>query len=90
MDLSKPSDSLPHDILSAKIHAYGFEMSALKLIYLYLIDNTQNVKLKGEWSTECQIKTGVPQGSLLGVLFPRGRGGTCQNLDRDARPIFWV
>ena len=68
MDLSKAFDSLPHDILIAKIHAYGFEMSALKLIYSYLMIE-QTVKVKGERSTERQIKSGVPQGSLLGVLL---------------------
>ena len=69
MDLSKAFDSLPHHVLNSKIHAYGFEMSALKLIYSYLIDRTQTVKVKGERSTEHQIKSGVPQGSLLGVLL---------------------
>ena len=68
MDLSKAFDSLRHDILIAKIHAYGFEMNALKLIYSYLIDRTQTVKVKGD-STERQIKSGVPQGSLPGVLL---------------------
>ena len=57
MDLSKASDSLPDDILIAKLHAYGFEMSALKLIYSYLIGRTQTVKVQGECSTECQIKS---------------------------------
>ena len=41
VELSKAFDSLPHDILIAKIHAYGFEMSALKLICSYLINRTQ-------------------------------------------------
>ena len=44
-------------------------MSALKLIYSYLIDRTQTVKVKCECSTEHQIKSGVPQGSLLDVLL---------------------
>ena len=57
MDLSKAFGSLPHDILIAKTHAYGFEMSALKLIYSYLIDRIQTVKVKGERSTERQIKS---------------------------------
>ena len=69
MDLSKAFDSLPHDVLIAKIHAYGFEMSALKLFYSYLIDRTHTVKVKGERSTERQIKSGVPQCSLLGDLL---------------------
>ena len=69
MDLSKTFDSLQYDILIAKLHAYGFEMKTLKLIYLYLINRTQTVKVKGEYSARRQIKAGVPQGSLLGVLL---------------------
>ena len=41
----------------------------LKLIYSYLINRTETVKVKGERSTECQIKSGVPQGLLLDVLL---------------------
>ena len=66
MDLSNAFDSLRHDILIAKLHAYGFEMKALKLIYSFLINRTQTVK--GECSTRCQVRAGVPQGSLFGVL----------------------
>ena len=51
------------------MHTDGFEMSELQLIYSHLIDRTQTVKVKGERSTEHQIKSGVPQGSLLGVLL---------------------
>ena len=69
MDLSKAFNSLQHDILIAKLHAYGFEMNELKLIYLYLINRTQTVKVKREYSARCQVNAGVPQGSLLGVLL---------------------
>ena len=67
MDLSKAFDSLPHDILIAKLHVYGFEMSSLILIYSCLVKRTQTVKVKGEQNTERQIKSGAPQGSLPGV-----------------------
>ena len=69
MGLSKAFDSLQHDILIAKLHAYGFEMKALKLIYSYLINRTQTVKVKGEYSARRHVKADVPQSSLLGVLF---------------------
>ena len=69
MDLSKAFHSLQHDILIAKLHAYGLEMEALKLIYSYLINRAQTVKVKGEYSARLQVKAGVPQGSLLRALL---------------------
>ena len=36
MDLSKASDTLNHDLLIAKLHAYGFDIKALKLLHSYL------------------------------------------------------
>ena len=69
MDLSKAFDSLQHDILIAKLHTYGLEMKALILIYSYLINRTQTVKVKGKYSARRQVRTGVPQGSRLGVLL---------------------
>ena len=69
MDLSKAIGSLQHNILVAKLHAYGFEMETLKLIYSYLINRTQTGKVKGEFCVIRQVMAGVPQGSLLGVLL---------------------
>ena len=36
MDLSKAFDPLDHDLLIAKLHAYGFDYHSLKLIKYYL------------------------------------------------------
>ena len=38
-DLSKAFDYLPHDLIIAKLNAYGFSLSASKLIHNYLIEN---------------------------------------------------
>ena len=69
MDLSKAFDCLQHDLVIAKLHAYGFEMQALKVIYFYLSNRFQSVRVKDTYSSANKIKPGVPQGSLLGVIL---------------------
>ena len=44
-DISKAFDCLPHELLIAKLVAYGFDKSSLKLIYSYLSNRKQRVKL---------------------------------------------
>ena len=36
MELSKPFDTINHDLLIAKLHVYGFSKESLKLIKIYL------------------------------------------------------
>ena len=36
MDLSKAFDCIPHDLLIAKLHAYGFNEKTVTFIYSYL------------------------------------------------------
>ena len=70
MDLSKAFDCLPHDLLIAKLDAYGLEQNSLILLMSYLKDHRQSVKIKRLQSLFKLIKSGVPQGSILGpILF---------------------
>ena len=70
MDLSKAFDCLPHELLIAKLNAYGMSKKSLKLIYSYLINRKQRVEINGIFSEWQYILTGVPQGSILGpILF---------------------
>ena len=49
-DLSKAFDCLNHDLLIAKLEAYGFSKAALKFIYDYLKDRKQRTKVNGSFS----------------------------------------
>jgi len=70
MDLSKAFDCIPHELLIAKLDAYGFDIDALKYIYSYLKGRRQCVKINSSHSKYRTILSGVPQGSILGpILF---------------------
>ena len=68
-DLSKAFDCLNHDLLIAKLNAYGFSHEALKFIRSYLKDRKQRTKVGSSFSKWMDIKYGVPQGSILGPLL---------------------
>ena len=68
-DLSKAFDCLSHELLIAKLEAYGFDEKSLKLIYNYLSNRKQRVKINDSYSSWREILYRVPQGSILGPLL---------------------
>ena len=69
MDLSKAFDCIPHDLLLAKLHAYGFSIDATTYLYSYLKRRKQGVKINDTESLYEILLSGVPQGSILGPIF---------------------
>ena len=69
MDLSKAFDCLPHDLLIAKLRAYGLSEGAVKLLESYLKDRSQQVRLGPCTSTWDKLFKGILQGSILGTLL---------------------
>ena len=68
-DLSKAFDCINHELLIAKLDAYGFNHNSLRTILSYLSNRKHRTKVNNSYSKWKTIKTGVPQGSILGVLL---------------------
>ena len=66
MDLSKAFDTIKHDLLIAKLHAYGFSKESLKLLHSYLSNSWHRTKINKQFSSWQELIQGVPQGSVLG------------------------
>ena len=68
-DMSKAFDCILHDLLIAKLAAYGLSENALMYILSYLSNRKQCVRINDTYSEFENIIMGVPQGSILGPLL---------------------
>ena len=69
MDLSNAFNTINHELLIAKLDGYGFSEPSLKLIYNYLKDRPQHIKINSTFSEWSEFIQGVPQRSVLGPLL---------------------
>ena len=69
LDLSKAFDTIDHNILIQKLNFYGISGTENQLFQNYLHNRKQYVSVDNHNSSMLQIKTGVPQGSILGPLL---------------------
>ncbi len=67
--MSKAFDTINHNILVSKLEHYGIRGVAKKWFENYLCNRKQIVKYNGIQSEKMTIKSGVPQGSVLGLLL---------------------
>ena len=69
VDLLKAFDCIVHDLLLAKLSAYGFDYNSLKLINSFLSGRKFRTKIGSSYSPYLDLLVGVPQGSILGLLL---------------------
>ena len=69
LDISKAFDKVWHEGLLFKLEQNGISGSLLKLMSSYLSKRKQRVVINGFASDFGEIKSGVPQGSVLGPLL---------------------
>ena len=67
-DLSKAFDCIPHNLLVAKLSAYGFDTKSLMFISTYLKSRKQRTSIGSAFSDYLNLLFGVPQGSILGPI----------------------
>ena len=61
-DLSKAFDCLHHELIIAKLYAYGIDMPLLKLINSYLSKRRQRIEINDVYSSWSEILFGGASG----------------------------
>ena len=69
MDLSKAYDCLSHDLLIAKLEAYGLDIHGLNFLLDYLSLRKHRTLVGSPYSKWSEICQGIPEGSILGPLL---------------------
>ena len=69
MDLSKAYDCLSHDLLIAKLEAYGLDIGSLNFLLDYLTLRKHRTKVGSSYSKWSEICRGIPKDLILGPLL---------------------
>ena len=69
LDLSKAFDSINHSLLLKKLKSFNLNQESIDYIQSYLSNRKQVTKLSKYTSSEEEVKSGVPQGSILGPFL---------------------
>ena len=88
VDFSKAFDLVPHGRLLTKIANSGVDSRVMVWTREFLLGRTQRVRVGGQLSAEVRVKSGVPQGSVLGpLLFLAYVNYVWRNMESTIRPF---
>jgi hypothetical protein len=69
LDFAKAFDKVDHQILLEKLELLGIGGKLLEWIKSFLLQRTQHVLVNGHLSEPSAVRSGVPQGSVIGPLL---------------------
>jgi hypothetical protein len=69
LDFAKAFDRVPHRRLMIKLHAFGFRGLLARWIAGFLCHRNFSVRVDGKFSQNVRVRSGVPQGTVLGPLL---------------------
>ena len=69
IDLQKAFNTINHNILIEKLQFFNFSEGAIKWVDYYLANRTFIVNVETAFSDPADLKSGVPKGSILFLLY---------------------
>ena len=69
LDFAKAFDKVDHQLLLKNLRRYGFNERLISWIESFLAERHQQVVINRESSYSAKVRSGVPQGSVLGPLL---------------------